>query len=59
MSDRFLIIHWAFNLPGLEYTRVVNMPRLHMVLRELYFKDFQYFNVLSSEYVQVLNISGV
>ena len=44
--DRFLGIPWALNLPGLEYTRVVNMPRLHMVLRKLYFKDSQYFECL-------------
>ena len=46
MLDRFLSIPWALNLPGLEYTRVVNMPRLHMVLRKLYFKDSQYFECL-------------
>ena len=46
MFDRFLIIHWALSLPGLEYTRVGNMPRLHMVLRKLYFKDSQYFECL-------------
>ena len=46
MSDRFLSIPWALNLPGLEYTRVVNMPRLHMFLRKLYFKDPQYFECL-------------
>ena len=46
MFDRFLIIHWAPNLPELEYARVVNMPRLHMVLRKLYFKDSQYFECL-------------
>ena len=46
MFDRFLIIHWAFNQLGLEYTRVVNMPRLYMVLRKLYFKDSQYFECL-------------
>ena len=46
MLGRFLSIPWALNLPGLEYTRVVNMPRLHMVLRKLYFKDSQYFECL-------------
>ena len=40
MFDRFLSIPWALNLPGLEYPRVVNMPRLQMVLRKLDFKDF-------------------
>ena len=44
MFDRGLIIHWAFNLPGLEYTRVVNMPRLHM--GKLYFKGSQYLEYL-------------
>ena len=52
-------MHCAFNLPGLEYTRVVNMPRLHMVLRKLYFKILSIWNVLSSEYAKVLNIAGV
>ena len=46
LFDRFLIIHWALNLPGLEYARIVNMPRLHMVQRKLYFKDSQYFECL-------------
>ena len=32
MFDKFLSIPWALNLPGLEYTRVVNIPRLHRVL---------------------------
>ena len=41
MFDRFLSIPWALNLPGLEYTRVMIIPRLHMVLRKLYFKDSQ------------------
>ena len=62
MFDRFLIIHWAFNLPGLEYARVVNMPRLHTVLRKLYFKDSQYFECLDLwisygfEYIRSLNM---
>ena len=46
MLGRFLSIPWALNLPGLEYTRVLSMPRLHMVLRKLYFKDSQYFECL-------------
>ena len=41
--DRFLSIPWALNRPGLEYTRLINMPRLHMFLCTLYFKDSQYF----------------
>ena len=46
MSGRFLSILWALNLPGLEYTRVANMPSLHMVLEKLYFKDSHYFECL-------------
>ena len=46
MFDRFLSIPWALNLPGFEYTRVANMPRLHMVLRKLCFKDSHYFECL-------------
>ena len=60
MFDRFLIIHWDLNLPGLEYTRVVNMPRLHMVLYvNSVLKNLIILNVLSSEYAKVLNVSGV
>ena len=57
MFDRFLSIPEALNLPGLEYTRAVNMPRLQMVLCKLYFKDSQYFECL--EYAKVLNVSVV
>ena len=39
--DWFLSIPWALNVLRLEYTRIVNMPRLHMVLCRLYFKDSQ------------------
>ena len=46
MFNRFLIIHWDLCLPELEYTRVVNVQRLHMVLNKLYFKDSQYFECL-------------
>ena len=46
MFDRFLSIPWSLSLQGLEYIRVVNMPRLHMVLGKLYFKDSQYFEYL-------------
>ena len=60
MFDRFLSIPWALNLPGLEYTRVVNMPRLHMVLYvNSVLKNLIILNVLSSEYAKVLNVSGV
>ena len=44
--DRFLSIPWAVSLPGVEYRRVVNMPRLHMILHKLYFKDSHYFEYL-------------
>ena len=46
MFDRFLSIPWSLIMPGLEYTRVVTMPRLHMFLCKLYFKDSQYFECL-------------
>ena len=59
MFDRLLSIPWALNLPGLEYTRVVNMPRLHMVLYvNSVLKNLIILNVLSSEYAKVLNVSG-
>ena len=41
--DRVLSIPWIFTMLGLEYTRVVNMPRLRRVLRELYLKDSRLF----------------
>ena len=41
--DRVLSIPWIFAMLGLEYTRVVNMPRLRRVLRELYLKDSRLF----------------
>ena len=43
MFDRFLSIPWALSLQGLKYARVLNMPRLHMALHKLCFKDCQYF----------------
>ena len=46
MFERFLSSSWALSLPGLECTRVLNMPRLHMVLRKLYVKDSKYFECL-------------
>ena len=39
MFGRFLSIPWALSMPGLKYTRVVNMPRLHVFLCKLYFRD--------------------
>ena len=50
---------WVLNIQGLEYKRVMNMPRLHTVLPKLYFKNFQILNVLISEYAKVSNVSGV
>ena len=39
---------------------VVNMPRLHMVLHRLYFKDPHIIlNILSSKYAKILNLSVV
>ena len=56
MFDRFLSIPWALNMLGLEYTRVLNMPRF-CVNRIL--KLLSILNVLSSEYAKVLNVPGV
>ena len=41
---------------GLRSARLVNMPRLHMVLCKLYLQMFSILNVLSSEYAKVLNV---
>ena len=41
--DRVLSIPRILTMLGLEYTRVVNMPRLCKVLRELYLKDSRLF----------------
>ena len=46
MFDRFLSIPSTLSLPGHEFTRVVNMPRLDMVLHKLYCKDSYYFEYL-------------
>ena len=46
MFDRILSISRVLNMIGLEYTRAVNLPRLHMVLRKLHFKDSRYFGCL-------------
>ena len=43
MFKRFLSVSWALDMLGLEYTRVTNIPTLHMVLC---FKDSQYFEYL-------------
>ena len=55
MFDRFLSISLALNMRGLDNARVGNMPRLHMVLCKLI---LSILNVLSSEYGNVLNVSG-
>ena len=53
---------WALNLPRLESSRVVNLPRFQMVLGKLYFKDSQYFEWLESwickgfEYIRSQNM---
>ena len=49
----------VLNMLGLEYTRVVNMSRIHRVLCKLYFKNSSILNVLSSEYAKVLNVLKV
>ena len=43
---------------GLEYTRVVNMSRLHRVLCNCILKIQGILNVLSSEYPKALNVLG-
>ena len=49
MFDRFLSIPLALSILELEYARVVNIPRLHMVLCKL-LKILSILNVLSSEF---------
>ena len=56
MFDRFLIFPWVLNTLGLEYTRVMNMPRLCV---NCILKILSVFNVLSSEYGKVLYVPGV
>ena len=56
MFDRFLSIRWVLSMLELEYTRVMNMPRF-FVNRTL--KILSILNVMGSEYVKVLNVSGV
>ena len=43
---------WAFNMLGLEYARVVNMPRFCV---NCILKILSILNVLSSEYAKILN----
>ena len=56
MFDRVLSIPRVLNMLGLEDTRAVNMPILHMVLCKLYFRVHGILNVLSSKYA---NLSGI
>ena len=51
MFDRFLSVPRALNIIGLEYTRVVNMPRFYV---NCILKILSILNVLSSEYAKVL-----
>ena len=46
MFDRVWRIPRIINMLGLEYTRVVNLTRLHRVHCKLYFKDSRYFEWL-------------
>ena len=46
MFDRVLSILSVLIMLGLEDTRAVNMPMLHMVLCKLHFKDSWYFECL-------------
>ena len=43
MFDRVSSIPQILKMLGLEYTRAVNMPRLHNALRELHFEDSRLF----------------
>ena len=56
MFDKFVSIPWALNMLGLEYTRVVNIPRFCV---NCILKILSILNVLSSKYAKVLNISVV
>ena len=55
MFDRFLSIPSTLNTLGLEYTRVVNMPRFCV---NCILKILGILNVMSSVYAEVLNVSG-
>ena len=56
MYDRFLSIPWALNMLGLEYAKVVNMPRFCV---NCILKILSILKVLSFEYAKVLNVSVV
>ena len=53
MFGRVLSIPRILSMLGLEYTRVVNIPRFHKVLCKLYFKLHGILNVLRSEYAEI------
>ena len=53
---RFLSISWAFNMLGLEYTRVLNIPKFFV---NCILKILSMLNVSSSEYAKVLHVSVV
>ena len=66
MFDRFLSIPWVVNMLGLDYTRVVNMPRLcvNFILKiisilnvSILICEYSELSILSSEYATVLNVS--
>ena len=68
MFDRFLSIPWAVNMLGLDYTRVVNMPRfcVNFILKiisilnvSILICEYSELSILSSEYAKVLNVSVV
>ena len=46
MGNKLLKIPQIINMLGLEYTRFVNMARLHRVQYELYFKGSRYVECL-------------
>ena len=52
-------IPWVLNMLGLEYTRAVNLSKLHRVLCKLYFKDLRCLACLEFSILKVLNVSGV
>ena len=56
MFDKFVSIPWALNMLGLEYTRVVNIPRFCV---NYILKILSVLNVLNTEYAKVLNVSGI
>ena len=65
MFDRFLIIHWTFNLPGLEYTRVVIHQGYTSFCVNCILKILSILNVLSTDYssgsayTRALNMLGL